>query len=161
MVSVHVAYTQSINPDGASPVVTQAQVWKGLERKIRYAQEFVGAISSTDVLEERDGGKEVVRIAHFKPGYGGEKGSAKETVRSFEPAKVDFIREDGAVITNTISQGESLSDTDLNMTYTFEYRDIDPAKEVEMRKTYLEGAKGAVDSSIKAIREMVKDGRIK
>ena len=89
MVNVHVAYTQPINPAGASPVLTEAQVWQGLQRKIRHAQEFVvAAIGSTDVLEERDDGREVVRIAHFNPGYGGEKGSAKETCRSFEPTKV-------------------------------------------------------------------------
>ena len=74
---------------------------------------------------------------------------------------MDFIREDGAVITNTISFGESLADTDLNMTYTFEYRDVDAAKAAETRKMYRKNAQGAVDSSIKAIREMVKDGRIK
>lgn len=46
------------------------------------------------------------------------------------------------------------------MTYTFEYRDIDPAEAAETRKRYRETARGAVDSSIKSIREMVKDGRI-
>ena len=75
--------------------------------------------------------------------------------------KVDFIRDNGAVITNTVSFGQSLSDTDLNMTYTFEYRDVDSAEEAEVRKKYRENAQTAVDSSIKAIREMVKDGRIK
>jgi hypothetical protein len=65
------------------------------------------------------------------------------------------------VITNTVSFGESLGDTDLLMTYTFEYRDIDDAKAAELRKQHRDGAKMAVDSSIKSIREMVKDGRIK
>lgn len=91
MVNVHVAYTQPINPAGASPVLTEAQIWQGLERKVRFAQEFVGAIESTDVLEERNGGKEVVRIAHFKPGFGGEQGAAKETCRLYEPTKVSSL----------------------------------------------------------------------
>ena len=73
---------------------------------------------------------------------------------------MDFIRDNGAVITNTVSFGESLGDTDLNMTYTFEYRDVEPEKAEETRGFYRNGARTAVDSSIKAIREMVKDGRI-
>ncbi|KAI9706263.1 MAG: hypothetical protein M1820_004838 [Bogoriella megaspora] len=161
MVNVHVAYTQPINPAGASPILTESQVWEGLERKVRFAQEFVGAIESTDVLEEKDEGKTVVRIAHFKPEFIAEKGAAKETCRLYKPTKVDFVRDNGAVITNTVSYGESLGETDLWMTYTFEYRDIEESKVVEMRKLYRDGAKGAVDSSIKSIREMVKDGRIK
>ena len=88
MVNVHVAYTQPINPPGAEPVLTESQVWKGLQRKVRFAQEFVSAIGSTDVLEERDGGREVVRVAHFKSDFRGESGSARETCRLFEPTKV-------------------------------------------------------------------------
>ncbi|KAI9664792.1 MAG: hypothetical protein M1821_006240 [Bathelium mastoideum] len=161
MVNIHVAYTQPINPAGVEPVLTVEQVWTGLQGKVRTPHEFVEAIAGADVLEERDGGREVVRIAHFRPGYGGGAGSVKETCRFFEPTKVDFIRDNGAVITNTISYGESLGDTDLNMTYTFEHRDIDDAKAHEMRKKYREGARTAVDSSIKAIREKVKEGKIK
>ncbi|KAI9686580.1 MAG: hypothetical protein M1822_003591 [Bathelium mastoideum] len=133
MVNIHVAYTQPINPAGVEPVLTVEQVWTGLQGKVRTPHEFVEAIAGADVLEERDGGREVV----------------------------DFIRDNGAVITNTISYGESLGDTDLNMTYTFEHRDIDDAKAHEMRKKYREGARTAVDSSIKAIREKVKEGKIK
>ena len=92
MVNIYVAYTQPINPAGASPILTEAQIWEGLERKVRHAQDFVDPISGTDVLEERDGGKEVVRIAHFKPGYGGGGGSTKETCRLFKPTKVCFSR---------------------------------------------------------------------
>lgn len=33
--------------------------------------------------------------------------------------KVDFIQTDGAIITNTISDGPGLTENDLHMTYTY------------------------------------------
>jgi hypothetical protein len=85
MVTLHLAYTSAINPAGATPVLTESQVWAGLQRKIRFAQEFVPVIASCDVLEEKDG--VVTREVVFKPGVG-PKERAKEVVRSFWPSWV-------------------------------------------------------------------------
>lgn len=57
------------------------QVWKGLQRKIRRAQDFVPVIKSCDVLQ--DGENEVVREAHFADGH-----SVKEVCKSYWPTKV-------------------------------------------------------------------------
>ena len=35
MVTIYVAYTQQINPAGVTPVLTRAQIWAALERKVR------------------------------------------------------------------------------------------------------------------------------
>lgn len=80
MVTVHCAYTEQINPSGASPVLTRDQIWKGLQRKVRRAQDFVPVISATDVLEDK--GDEVVRVAHFA------HGKVKEVCKSYYPTKV-------------------------------------------------------------------------
>jgi hypothetical protein len=40
MASINLAYTSIINPSGATPVLTRAQVWAGLQRKIRFGQYF-------------------------------------------------------------------------------------------------------------------------
>ena len=86
MVNIHCAYTEPINPAGASPVLTRDQIWKGLQRKIRKAQDFVPVISGTDVIEEKDG--EVTRIAHFKEMHGQPPKEVKEVCKYYYPTKV-------------------------------------------------------------------------
>lgn len=61
--AAYIAFTAPINPPGVSPVLTIDQVWAGLHRKVRHAEEFVaGAIKHTDVISESkdDHGREVV-----------------------------------------------------------------------------------------------------
>lgn len=61
--AAYVAFTAPLNPQDAEPVLSRDQVWAGLQRKVRHAEEFVGnAIASTDVLEEKTDelGREVV-----------------------------------------------------------------------------------------------------
>ncbi|KAF2737322.1 DUF1857-domain-containing protein [Polyplosphaeria fusca] len=159
MAPLYLAYTSRINPSGASPVLTVPQVWQGLQRKIRFAQEFVKIIESCDVLSEKDG--VVERFVKFQAGLG-PKDSAKETVVSFEPAWVDFRQEDGTTIRNVVSDGPSGQPEDLHMTYIFEFNLPDlPEAEREAKEKQLKGmAKMAVESSITVIREMVVDGRI-
>ncbi|RYN22869.1 hypothetical protein AA0113_g8835 [Alternaria arborescens] len=162
MVNINIAYTSRINPAGATPVLNEAQIWAGLQRKIRFAQEFVPVIESCEVLEEKDG--VVTRDVKFKKGTG-PKDQAKEVVRSYWPSWVDFEQEDGSHVRNIISDGPSGETEDLNMTYAFEW--IMPSlqegtPEADKERQRLKGmAKKAVESSIDAIREMVKDGRVK
>ena len=85
MVVINCAYTEQINPEGASPVLTKDQIWKGLQRKIRKAQDFVPVIISCDVLEEKE--NEVVREAHFKPFMDQPAHSVKEVCKSYYPTK--------------------------------------------------------------------------
>lgn len=85
MVKLQLAYTARINPSGASPILTEAQVWAGLQRKIRFAQEFVPVIESCTVLSDENG--VVTRDVKFKPGAG-PKPQAKEVVRSYWPSWV-------------------------------------------------------------------------
>lgn len=91
MTRLNLAYTAPINPSGATPVLTVEQVWKGLERKVRFAQEFVPVIESCDVVKEED--VEVDRYVKFKAGSGqGKEGEAvHEIVRMYEPTKVREI----------------------------------------------------------------------
>jgi len=86
MVTINCAYTEQINPAGASPVLSKDQVWAGLQRKIRKAQDFVPIITGCDVLEEKE--DEVVREAHFKERDGIAAHSVKEVCKSYYPTKV-------------------------------------------------------------------------
>ena len=89
MVNINLSYTSRINPAGATPVLTRPQIWAGLERKIRFAQEFVPVIESCTVLEESADGV-VTRDVVFKKGMG-PKDRAKEVVKGYWPSWVsDF-----------------------------------------------------------------------
>ncbi|KAJ4338212.1 hypothetical protein N0V95_008127 [Ascochyta clinopodiicola] len=160
MVHIHLAHTAAINPPSStSPPLTLPQLWAGLQRKIRHAQEFVPVIASCTVLEERDDGT-VVRDVVFKEGAG-PKPRAREVVRGFYPSWVDFEQEDGTHIRNVISSG---AEGELYMTYMFEF-DLphlkEGSKEAEEQRVKLQGmARVAVEKSIETIRAMVGDGRI-
>lgn len=68
------------------------------------------------------------------------------------------------MITNTISDGPGLTESDYNMTYTFEWRYPDIKEGSEEHKTAVkdavEGAKMAVHSSIEAMRKMAAAGEL-
>jgi hypothetical protein len=85
MVKLHFAHTSPINPPGTLPVLTHAQVWAGLQRKIRFAQEFVPIIESCTVLSDENG--VVTREVTFKKGAA-PKEKAKEVVRGLGEAWV-------------------------------------------------------------------------
>lgn len=79
MTILYIAHTSPINPSSSTPL-TRAQLWAGLQRKIRHAQEFVPVIASCTVVSDADG--VVVRDVKFKEGQGAKTG-ARETVHCF------------------------------------------------------------------------------
>ncbi|KAK5110989.1 hypothetical protein LTR62_005364 [Meristemomyces frigidus] len=158
MVTLHIASTAPINPINTTPALTRTQVWQGLQRKIRQAQDFVPVILNTEVLSDQ--ANEVIRVATFAiPGK--SRYQVREVCISYEPTRVDFLQPDGAVITNTISDGPG---GQLFMTYTFEFRypDIHEGSEEagEKRTEHVRMAAMAVESSIKAMRRMVEKGEL-
>jgi hypothetical protein len=87
MVNLYIAYTQPVNPEGTTPVLTKDQVWAGLQRKVRNAPEFVPAIVSCEVLKEE--GNIVTRQVVFKEGFGESDGKpVKEVCKEYAPTKV-------------------------------------------------------------------------
>jgi len=157
----HVAYTAPINPPSATPTLSLAQIWSGLQRKIRAGQDFVGgALLSTDVISTSttDSGLPVtVREVVFRDG----NRRVSETCIEYKPMKVEFHQPDGSKVQNVISEG---SDGGLYMTYTFEWLhpecEGDPKALEEKKEKERKMAKVAVESTIQVMREMVKDGRI-
>lgn len=117
MVTINIAYTAPVNPSGAEPQLTQAQVWAGLERKVRRAQDFVPIIVSCEVLSEEQTAKgfSVTREVRFK----GAASSVKEVCNHYAPSRVDFEQDNGSFISNIVSKGP---DGELLMTYAFEWR---------------------------------------
>ena len=161
----HVAFTAAINPAGKTPVLTRDQIWKGLERKIRAGQDFVGAaITDTEVLKEykqdSTGLPVTVRMVHFA---NTTMGNVEETCIAFRPMKVEFHQGNGSKVQNVISEGAGGAE-DLYMTYTFEWLHPElEGKEDEMNAALQREkamAKTAVENTIRVMREMVEDGRI-
>jgi hypothetical protein len=89
MVNIHIAYTEPVNPSGATPILTRDQIWRGLQRKVRRAQDFIAVVEGCDIVSDEP--DEVVRIAHFKAFAGKPPGSMKEVCRSYWPTKVRFF----------------------------------------------------------------------
>ncbi|EDU47059.1 DUF1857 domain containing protein [Pyrenophora tritici-repentis] len=168
MPQINLSHTTPINPPSATPPLTAPQLWAGLQRKIRFAQEFVPVIESCTVLSEEpassssafgSSGTVVTREVIFKKGLA-PKPQAKEVVTSYWPSWVEFEQEDGSVIRNIISEG---GEGELYMTYAFQFdvQGEEGSKALEEEVGRLKKmAKTAVESSITAIRDMVKDGRI-
>lgn len=177
MVTINLAYTAPINPEGATPVLTEAQIWTGLKRKVKRAYEFVPVISACEVESEE--GNVVVRNATFQADWNG-KGAPEKKVHEvcvhMEPCRIDFKQEDGSNVTNLVSKGP---DGELLMTYSFEWRGQPDAKAEELRGEFLkvwvdadarvigglltrrlQVAKMAVDQSITTIRRLVTEGEI-
>jgi hypothetical protein len=71
------AFTAPINPPNASPKLTRAQVWTGLEHKARDPVRYVPIIAACKVVEETEAG--LTRLVTFKPGTG-PPGEVKEVV---------------------------------------------------------------------------------
>lgn len=81
--TIHHAHTTPLNPPSASPTLTRAHAWAGLQAKVRRAQDFVPVISQCDVVEERADGA-VVRDVVFRPADGEAEGrGVREVVREF------------------------------------------------------------------------------
>jgi len=170
MVVFNLAYTAPINRPGQSPL-TINQVWAGLQRKVRNAQEFVPLIVNCEVLEEAKATSEeavtvVTRNVIFRPGAGPKADGepVKEVCKEYPPCRVDFYQGDGSKIANYVSQGPSGEAGDLFMTYVFEWRHpgVEAGSEQagEMEAKHKATAKMAVESSIETIRRLVSEGKI-
>ncbi|KAG8672206.1 hypothetical protein FPOAC2_05574 [Fusarium poae] len=164
MVVINIAYSAPVNPTSASPVLTEAQVWKGLQRKVRKAHEFVAPILDCEVIneEETETGTKVTRQVTFdKDARGDADAVVKEIVYEFAPTRVDFHQPDGSKIFNIVSVDEH---GNLLMTYAFEWRhpelEAESEKIKEQRQKYSTMAKAAVHGSIDTIRRLVQDGEI-
>lgn len=65
MIVLNVAYSEPVNcSDSLTPILTQEQVWKGLEMKARQPQDFIPSFDDSRVIEDRDDGSYIVREAH-------------------------------------------------------------------------------------------------
>lgn len=96
-------------------VLTPAQVWEGLRRKVRHADQFVPPITSCIVDREED------NVVHRRVIFEGSK-EMSEVCTELAPHRVDFRLEDGTEIENILAPGPSGDETDLYLTYSFKWK---------------------------------------
>ncbi|KAJ4055689.1 hypothetical protein NW756_003170 [Fusarium oxysporum] len=164
MVTINLAYSAPINLSGASPILSEAQVWNGLKRRVRKAHEFVAPILECEALSEEDteAGTKVTRQVTFdKEVRGSNETVVKEVVYEFAPTRVDFYQPDGSKIFNIVSVDQGGS---LILTFAFEWWhpqvEAESEEAKQLREKYFKMAKGAVEGTINAIRKFVKQGEL-
>lgn len=127
MTTIHLAHTVPVNPPGVTPVLSEAQVFAGFQRKIRQPWEFVPAIEKSEVLSDADG--VVKRKVTFKPTPGSKDGAVAghpteviEVCTELAPHRVDYALDNGSTVLNIISTGSSGDPADLYVTYVFAWK---------------------------------------
>ncbi|CAP65899.1 uncharacterized protein PODANS_5_11020 [Podospora anserina S mat+] len=158
MATFNLSYTAPINPPGASPVLTQSQIWECIKRKVRHAEHFVPAITKTEILSESKEGETVVslkrRITFAPGGHPAGAENAVETCHFFEPCRVDFVGADGSAIINAVSRGPGVEAQDLNYTYIFEWRhpELEAGSEEAAKQREADWAVSALLDGLSVIR---------
>jgi hypothetical protein len=83
------ASTASINPAGATPFLSHAQVWKALKIKTEKPQRFVPVIVDCEIVSRHETG--LLRKVTFKPGAGPAEGAQEEEVEYVGDMRVSTL----------------------------------------------------------------------
>jgi len=142
-----------VNPQGIEPVLSQEQIWRGLEMKAENAVPFVKDMTQCDLLER------VGNIIYRELTFRGAQ--HRERVTLYAPVQVTFERQDGTGwINNTLSDSEF----GLLLTFTFGLtfpgiEENSPAEREHgdsVRGAYV----GAVAATLARVRQMVLGGEL-
>ena len=147
--------TVAVNPPGAAPVLSHAQLWEGLLLKAEDPVAFVAGMEASRILCRRDDGnvREVVMRGR----------TFQEMITFTEPVQIRYDRIEGREIgwiMNTLSEGPG----GLLLTYTIAlaFPDAMPGTAEEEREATLMGAKyaEALEQTLDIIRKMAAEGRL-
>ncbi|KAJ6608279.1 hypothetical protein B0H10DRAFT_2068262 [Mycena sp. CBHHK59/15] len=147
------AASRPVNPSGAEPVITEEQLWKGLEYKARNPMAFVPMISSCKVTS--DEGKKLVREVTFAGG----PDVVVEEIEAHGATIVYFEMNTGIRVTNVVSYGPN---DEMLLTYGFANGIPGvPADKPKPTAKELNATIGkSVERSIAVIRQMVQEEKL-
>jgi len=155
MSKTNFAASRLVNPPGATPHLTEEQVWKGLEIKARDPKQFIAVVvESCDIHE--DSGDKLTRTVVFA---GSEP--MKEEIQSYKPSILYFDAPDAGIrITNVLSY-DALDHLVLTFCFTGGVPGFpgDPASATAKELNAHAGS--GVERTIARIRALVKEGVIK
>jgi hypothetical protein len=151
---ISVSKTVPVNPAGAEPRLTRADVWRGLEAKAGNALPFVPAMTYCEVKSRS--GNVIEREIELR----GERFGERDTLD--EPRSVVFERTWGSVlgtIHNDILE-EPPGELSLRFSFDLELEGVEPgsAEEREYQETMSQDYLKAVDATLAAIRRWVREG---
>ncbi|GAA5888055.1 hypothetical protein JCM5296_005417 [Sporobolomyces johnsonii] len=151
-----IAATRPVNPPGAFPLISEAQLWAGLEFKARNPQAFVPMITSCRVVE--DHGDKATRLVRFNDGP-----EVREDIHVFANTIAYFEMASSPTptrITNLISYGPAPAH-DLLLTYSFAGAIPGVGPDDARSTVELSAAMGkGVEHSIEVVRGMVREGKL-
>ncbi|KAJ7487919.1 DUF1857-domain-containing protein [Mycena latifolia] len=147
------AVTRPVNPPGAEPVITEEQLWKGLEYKARNPTVFVPMISSSKVTV--DDGKKLVREVTF----GSSPEIVTEVIEGHATTIVYFEMSTGIRVTNVVSYGPA---DEMLLTYGFAngIPGIAADKPKPSAKELNAFFGKDLEGGIAIVRQMVKEGKL-
>ncbi|KAJ7274881.1 hypothetical protein C8J57DRAFT_1312976 [Mycena rebaudengoi] len=148
------AATRVVNPPGVEPIITEEQLWKGLEFKARNPKAFVPMITSSIVTS--DDGNNAVREVKFKHA---PDVVVSETIEGHEPTVVYFEMDTSHRVLNIISYGSA---NELLLTYCFSNGIPSiPSDKPKPNAKELNATIGKnVEGSIVVVRQMVKEEKL-
>ena len=147
------AHTIEVNPKGVTPVLTQQQVWRGLEMKAENAIPFVNGMTKCEVIERS--GSTLLRDVTFA----GD--DFRERITLHAPVQVHFERVgNGGFVENTIS--ESALGLMLTFTFSLVWPGTEPGSAAEREKgeSMKHAYVGAVAATLKQVRRMADAGEV-
>ncbi|KAJ7486949.1 DUF1857-domain-containing protein [Mycena latifolia] len=153
------AATRTVNTPGLEPVLTEAQLWRGLEYKARNPEAFVPNILSSQTIV--DEGNKLVRELTRTQGNSTE--IVKEEIESYAATIMYFETSTGLRLTNIISYGP---DNEMLLTYCFAGTGLGripggPADKPNPSAKELNEIIGQVmDRNLGIFRRMVKEGKL-
>ncbi|KAJ6484432.1 DUF1857-domain-containing protein [Mycena vitilis] len=147
------AATRPVNPPGVEPVLTEEQLWKGLEYKARNPVAFVPFLSaSKTTFEEGNKLKHEMTVVNSNT-------TVKEDVEIHAPAIVYLELSSGIRMTNIISYGPS---DELFLTYAFAngIPGVTPDRPKPSATELNATIDKALSRSLTIFRDMVKEGKL-
>ncbi|KAJ6571602.1 hypothetical protein B0H19DRAFT_1255561 [Mycena capillaripes] len=145
------AATRPVNPPGVEPVITEEQLWKGLEYKARNPVRFVPMMSASKTISEE--GNKLVREMTIG------NTTVKEETES-HPATIIYMElSTGVRMTNVISYGPN---NELLLTYGFAngIPGVAAEKPKPSAKELNVAVGEALERGLNIFREMVKEGKL-
>ncbi|KAJ7753242.1 DUF1857-domain-containing protein [Mycena metata] len=145
------AITRPVNPLGALPVLTEEQLWKGLEYKLRNPTAFVAMLSASKTIV--DNGDKMTRELTMGPN------TFTEESEGYAPTIMYMEMSTGLRITNIVSYG---AEDELLLTYSFgNGLPGVPADKPKPSAKELNAIIGkAMDKGIETFRELAKEGKL-
>ena len=149
-----------VNPPGATPRLTRADVWHGLELKAGNALPFVPSISYC-VVTERLSDTQFVREIEFR----GERSHERVTLEPQE--RVTFERLDGSVsgqILNEIEDEPDGGDGGLALRFTYSLEIAGTAAGSAQEREYAAGMEAdylkAIEATLAAVRKIAAGEKV-